>query len=117
MARMERETRRYITWLPFLIDSVFWTRRGWRIGEKERIVPASKVLAPLSLLFPIIRVTYERIVAGGMMPPLPGYPPGPPIYPIMLDPETGKVIPPGVPFPPSLPSLPPLTPKSPQEDA
>jgi hypothetical protein len=73
MARQERETKRYVTWLPFLIDSARWIRRGWYISEKERIPPKSKVLAPLSLVFPVLRVTYERIVAGGMAPPLPAY--------------------------------------------
>ena len=68
MARQENETKTYITWLPFLIDSVRWTSQGWHISEKERIPPKWKVLAPLSLVFPILRVTYERIVAGGMLP-------------------------------------------------
>lgn len=69
MARQERETKRYIMWLPFLIDSARRTRQGWHISEKERIAPKSKVLAPLSLVFPVLRVTYERIVAGGMFTP------------------------------------------------
>jgi hypothetical protein len=69
MARQERETKTYITWLPFLIDSIRWTRQGWRISEKERIPPKWKVLAPLSLVFPTLRVTYVRIVAGGMLDP------------------------------------------------
>ena len=69
MARQERETKRYVTWLPFLIDSARRIRRGWHISEKERILPKSKVLAPLSLVFPVLRVTYERIVAGGMLTP------------------------------------------------
>jgi hypothetical protein len=69
MARPERETKIYITWLPFLIDSIRWTSQGWHIIEKERIPPKWKVLAPLSFLFPILRVTYQRIVAGGMLDP------------------------------------------------
>ena len=73
MARLERETKRYITWLHFRADSVRWLRQGWRISEKERIPPKSKVLAPLSFVFPVLQVTYERIVAGGIMYPLPPY--------------------------------------------
>ena len=69
MARPERETKTYITWLPFLIDSLRWTSQGWHIIEKEQIPPKWKVLAPLSLVFPILRVTYQRIVAGGMLDP------------------------------------------------
>jgi hypothetical protein len=69
MARLETETKTYITWLPFLIDSGRWKSQGWRISEKERISPKWKVLAPLSFVFPILRVTYERSVAGGMLPP------------------------------------------------
>jgi hypothetical protein len=69
MARPERETKTYITWLPFLIDSLRWISQGWHIIEKERIPPKWKILAPLSFVFPILRVTYQRIVAGGMLPP------------------------------------------------
>ena len=69
MARLERETKRYITWFPYLIDSPRWTHRGWHIIEKERIAPRLKVLAPLSYIFPVLRVTYQRIVEGGMIHP------------------------------------------------
>ena len=82
MARLERETKRYVTWLPFLIDSARRIRRGWQIREKERIAPKSRIFAPLSLVFPVLRVTYERAVAGGMTPYIPPwyYPRNHPLY-------------------------------------
>lgn len=69
MARQERATRKYITWLPFLVDSVRWTRQGWHISEQERLPPKWKIFAPISFAFPKLRVTYERIVPGGIWHP------------------------------------------------
>jgi hypothetical protein len=82
MAHLESETKRYVTWLPFLIDSARRTRRGWHISKQERMAHKSKVLAPLSHVFPVLRVTYERAVAGGWTPYIPPwyYPPDHPFY-------------------------------------
>lgn len=114
MARQERETQTYSSWLPYLIDSARWIRQGWHISEKERIPPKSKLLAPLSIVCPTLRVTYERIVDGGITPPYPyivssSVFSSEPNYTVTSDPaasfaaEMERPVPPEIPSPPTSP--------------
>ena len=71
MSYLQTETVTYHTQLSFRIDKARRVRQYWRIGKQEQIVPQSKVLRLFSLLFPILRVTYERFGGVPMTLPLP----------------------------------------------
>ena len=71
MSYLERETVTYHTQLAFRINKARRARQGWKIAEQEQIVPKSKVLGLFLLLFPVLRVTYQRAVGSGIAFSLP----------------------------------------------
>jgi len=76
MSYLQTETVTYHTQLSFRIDKARRARQYWRIGEQEQIVLQSKVLRLFSLLFPVLRVTYQRPMGDGIARPLlPVFPP------------------------------------------
>lgn len=82
MTYQETKTKRYITRLPLLIDAAILARQDWYILEKEVLFPPERkgrgrlFFALVTLVFPILRITYARLRGTpGIVLPHPPYDP------------------------------------------